>query len=148
MLFIPDSDMLFPHSQGNCIPQNHLTVTFANQAEPSSLRTKDGNSISGCQRNVFYSISSQIRTIFEPVQWPCTMNVRNEPVHVMACVVKRETPSVWRWKLCEFQHGKRISESGIINIGCRGLMIFLMKILISSMKISDFLYEKSQRFSP
>jgi len=41
------------------------------------------------------------------------MNVRNDPVRVMACVVKRETPPTWRWKLCEFQHGKGISESGI-----------------------------------
>jgi len=26
---------------------------------------------------------------------PCTMNVRNEPVHDIACVVKCETPPVW-----------------------------------------------------
>jgi len=50
------------------------------------------------------------------------MNVRIEPVHVMACVVKRETPPIWRWKLGEFQHGKSISASGIINIGWRGLV--------------------------
>jgi len=42
--------------------------------------------------------------------------MRNEPVHVMACVVKRETPPIWRWKLCELKHGKGISESGINNI--------------------------------
>jgi len=84
---------------------------------------KDGISISGCQKNVFYSIFSQIRTVFEPVQGPCTMNLRNEPVHVMSCVVKGETHTIWRWKpwLCEFQHGKSISESGINNIGWRGL---------------------------
>ena len=41
---------------------------------------------------MFDSIFSQIRIIFEPVQGPCTINVGNEPLHVMACVVKRETP--------------------------------------------------------
>jgi len=50
------------------------------------------------------------------------MHVQNEPDHVMACVVKRETPPIWRWKLCEFQHGKSISESGINNIGWGGLI--------------------------
>jgi len=28
----------------------------------------------------------------KPFQGPCTMNLRNELVHDMACVVKRETP--------------------------------------------------------
>jgi len=37
------------------------------------------------------------------------MNVQNEPLYDMACVVKCETPPEWRWKLCEFQNGKRIS---------------------------------------
>ena len=49
-----------------------------------------------------------------------TMNVQIKPVHVMSCVVKCETPPVWRWKLSEFQHGKSISESGINYIGWRG----------------------------
>ena len=53
-------------------------------------------------------IFSQIRTVFEPIQGPCTMNVRNEPLHDMACVVKCKTPPEWRWKLCEFQHKKKI----------------------------------------
>ena len=35
------------------------------------------------------------------------MNVRNEPFHDMACVVKCEYPSEWRWKLCESQHEKK-----------------------------------------
>ena len=35
---------------------------------------------------------------------PCTINVRNDPVQEMFCVVKCETPPVLRWKLCEFQH--------------------------------------------
>ena len=38
----------------------------------------------------------------------------NEPVHDMACVVKRETPPLWRWESCEFQHRKSIPVSGII----------------------------------
>jgi len=37
------------------------------------------------------------------------MNVQNEPIHDVACAVKRETPPVWRWKLCEFEHQKIIS---------------------------------------
>ena len=40
-------------------------------------------------------------------------DVRNESVQEMFCVVKRETPPVLRWKLCEFQHRKSISVSGI-----------------------------------
>jgi len=69
---------------------------------------------------VFYSIFSQIRTDNESVQGPCTMNVRNEPLHDMACVEplhdmacveKCETSSEWRWELCDFQHAwkKKIS---------------------------------------
>jgi len=46
------------------------------------------------------------------VHRPCTMNVQNEPVHGMFFVLKRETPPVWRWKLCEFQHRKSISRFG------------------------------------
>ena len=34
------------------------------------------------------------------------MNVWNVPVQELFCVVKSETPRVWRWKLCEFQHTK------------------------------------------
>ena len=58
---------------------------------------------------------------FLPVQ-PCTMNVRKEPLHDMACVVKCETPPEWRWKLCEFQRGKRTSEDSVLGIliGLRG----------------------------
>ena len=69
-----------------------------------------------------YSIFSQIQTDFEPVQGPCTKNVRNEPLHDMACAVKCEIPPEWRWKLCDFQHGKRISVLGInlIVSGLRG----------------------------
>ena len=42
------------------------------------------------------------------------MNVRNEPLYDMANVVKRETPPAWRWKLGEFQHGKRIQFRELI----------------------------------
>jgi len=45
---------------------------------------------------------------FEPVQEPCILNVRNEPLHDMACVLKRGPPPEWRWKLYELQHGKGI----------------------------------------
>jgi len=48
------------------------------------------------------------------------MNVRNTHVHVMACVVKRETHPILWWKLCEFQHVKSTSDSGMYNIGWRG----------------------------
>jgi len=40
----------------------------------------------------------------------------------MFCVVKCETPPVVRWKLCEFQHRKSISISGINFIVWRGLL--------------------------
>ena len=48
--------------------------------------------ISGCQQSTFYSIFCQIPTVLEPVPWPGTMNVRNEPLHDMACVLKRGNP--------------------------------------------------------
>ena len=76
---------------------------LANRAEPVRWG-KDGICISVCQQNVFYSIFGQIRTFIEPVQGPCTMNVRHDPVHDMACVVKRNLPPVRRWRLCEFPH--------------------------------------------
>jgi len=44
---------------------------------------------------------------------PCTINVWNEPVQEIFCVVKNETPLVSRWKFCEFQNRKSISISGI-----------------------------------
>jgi len=90
--------------------KSHSTNPFNGiflRSGPSPVRWEiDGIFISACQQNVIYAIFSQIRTVFEPVLGPCTMNVRNEPAHDMACVVKRETPSVRRWKLCEFQHEK------------------------------------------
>jgi len=49
-------------------------------------------------------------------------DVRDESVQEMFCVVKRETPPVLRWKLCEFQHRKSISVSGINLIVCRGTL--------------------------
>jgi len=89
---------------------------------PSPVRWgKDKISISDCQQNVCYSSFIQIRAVFEPVQGPCSMNVRNEPLLVMACVVKRETPSIWRLKLCKFQHRKNVSVSGTNLIVWRGL---------------------------
>jgi len=48
--------------------------------------------------------------------------VRNDPVQEMFCVVKCETPPVLRWKLCEFQHRKSTSISGINLIMWRGLI--------------------------
>jgi len=48
------------------------------------------------------------------------MNVWNEPVQEIFCVVKREPPPVLRWKLCEFQHRKSISVSNLIVL--RGLV--------------------------
>jgi len=48
------------------------------------------------------------------------MNVRNESLMAF-CVVKGEPPAECRWKLCEFQHEKNISVSGINLMGWRGL---------------------------
>ena len=53
---------------------------------------KDGISISARQQNIFYSVFSQVRIIFKPVQRQCTMTVWNEPLHDMACVVICEPP--------------------------------------------------------
>jgi len=41
-----------------------------------------------------YSIrfSNNFEPVLEPVLEPVHMNMRNEPFHDMACVVKRETP--------------------------------------------------------
>jgi len=123
-----------PSTQSNlfliliCLVLIFKEIPFRKRIERYLLRTgpspvrweKDGISVSGCQQNVFYSIFSQIWTVFEPMQGPCTMNVPNEPVHVMVCVVKREDSPIWRWKLCEFQDGKSISVSGINLIVWRG----------------------------
>ena len=62
---------------------------------------------------------------------PCTINVRNEPVQEIFCVVKCETPPVLRWKLCEFQDRKSISISGINLIVWRGLDPWLSSIASS-----------------
>ena len=53
------------------------------------------------------------------------MNVRNEPLHDMAGVVKHEHPPERRWKLCEFQHKKSISVSGINLFGWRGFHLII-----------------------
>jgi len=64
------------------------------------------------------------------------MNVRNEPFHDMACVVKRETPPELRWKFGQLQKNKRISDSGINLMGgggefqCRGFHFYNYHICI------------------
>jgi len=62
---------------------------------------------------LFWPNSDRFRTCSGAVRRPCTRNVRSEPVQGMFCVVKRETSPVCRWKLCDFQHRKRMSVSGI-----------------------------------
>jgi len=47
--------------------------------------------------------------------------------HDMTCVVKHETLHEWRWKLCEFQHGKPISVLGIDWIGWWGSLLSFLK---------------------
>ena len=64
--------------------------------------------------------SDRFRTRSGAVRRPCTKNVRNEPIQEMFCVVKHETPPVWRWKLCDFQYKKSISISGLNLIVWRG----------------------------
>ena len=99
---------------------NPFNGNFCEPGRAQFAEEKMEFSVSGCQQNVFYSIFSQIQTVFEPVQGPGTVNVRNEPVHDMACVEKYETPPVLRWKLWKFQHRKSISESGINVEGVSG----------------------------
>jgi len=72
-------------------------------SEPSPDRWKKIKFPSQFSANVFCSIFSPIRIVFEPVQRPCTMIVWNEPLHDMTCVVKRKTPTEWRWKLGKLQ---------------------------------------------
>jgi len=51
---------------------------------------------------------------FEPIQGPFSTNVRIEPLHDMACVVKRGPPPEWRWTICEFQQGQ-IFQGNTLN---------------------------------
>jgi len=92
-------------------------VTFANLAEPGSLRKRWNSHLRlSAKRILFYFQLNldEFRTLSGAV------HKQNEPVYVMACVVKCEIPPIWRWKLCEFQNGKSISESGINHIVWRG----------------------------
>jgi len=56
------------------------------------------------------------------------MNVRNEPLHDMACVVKREPPTGWRWRLCEFQHRQILFFLGTNNMLWIGLQSHCTRI--------------------
>ena len=60
-------------------------------------------------------LPASLEPFFTPVQGLLTMNVQNEPLDDMACVVKHGTPPKWRWKLCEFQHEKGISVPNLIE---------------------------------
>jgi len=53
---------------------------------------------------------------------PFLTNVRNESLHHMARVVKRGTPTDWRWRLCEFQHRKSLFLLGTNNMLWRVLL--------------------------
>ena len=105
------------------------------------LRKQRRFSISECQQNVFYSIFSQIRINFEPVQGPCTMNVLIEPLDDMACVVKCETPLGWRWKLFEFQYGKRYQNREFNNIGLFGCLF-----CVEWVRVDNTLLPEQRRF--
>jgi len=76
--------------------------------------------VSKTYSTLFSAKFGPFRTRSGAVCRPCTINVRNEPVQEMFCVVKCETSPVLRWKLCEFQHRKSISISGINLIVWRG----------------------------
>ena len=66
----------------------------------------------------FLPISSD----FEPVEVPYTMNMRNEPLHVMACVVKRGTPPnrSGNFAAVSFKHKKRPFSPGANLVLWRG----------------------------
>ena len=102
----------------HCVHPSNGNFCEAGQAQ---FAEKDGNFISGCQQNVFYSIFYRFEAVFEPVQGSFTMNVQNEPLHGMTCVVKRGTPSNGRCKLCEFRDKKEIIFRGANSILLRGL---------------------------
>jgi len=42
--------------------------------------------------------SNLFSSILNPFSNPFTMNMRNEPLHDVACVIKRGVPPGWRWK--------------------------------------------------
>jgi len=87
----------------------------------------------------FQPNADHFRTRSGVMRWLCTMNVRNEPVQEMFCVVKNDTPPVCTWKFCEFQHRKSISIWGIDLIVWRGLIISEIGILSSGNQVSQFL---------
>jgi len=97
------------------------TVTSAKWTEPNSLRKRWMLYLRISIKRIvsyFQTNSNHFRNCSRSV----TMNLRNEPLYDMVCVEKCDTRSEWRWKICEFQHGKRISVWGINVIGWRGLL--------------------------
>jgi len=86
--FIPDSDMLSPYSK-EFHSVNPLTVTFANLAEPGSLRKRWNFHLRMSAKRVLFYFqpnSDRFRTCSGAMRWPCTMNVWNEPIHEIFCV--------------------------------------------------------------
>ena len=84
------------------IPFRKPTVTLANRAEPGSLRKRWNFHLRLSAKSTllyFRPNSDLFRTRSGAVCRPCTINVRNDPVQEMFCVVKCETPPVLRWKL-------------------------------------------------
>ena len=71
----------------------------------------------------FLPNSDLFRTRSGAARRPCTINTRNAPVQEIFYVVKLETPPVWMCKLCEFQHRKIHTNSGINLIVWRGSVI-------------------------
>jgi len=83
-----------------------LTVTFCKLGR---LLRKQGIPLKTFQqtRNSFYCVLTNFEPVFEPVPGPFMIIMQNEPLHDMACVVKRGAPPGCRWRLCASQHGTK-----------------------------------------
>jgi len=104
---------------------NPLNGNFCELGRAGSLRKRWNFYLRLSAKHIllyFRPNSDLFRTRSGAVRRPCMINVRNEPVQEIFCVVKLETPPVWMLRLCEFQHRKSISNSGINLIVWRGLL--------------------------
>jgi len=97
-------------------------VFFANRAEPSWMRKKmEFLSLSSVNHVLFYfqAKSNSFWTRSRAVQDECCESTCT--CHGLCS--KTWDPPLYRWKLCVFPNGKSISESGMIDIGWRGVKV-------------------------
>ena len=104
----------FPESRLQSLPHPYSPLRANKFLRISRNRVQASNPyLTPSTQFYFRPNSDHFRTRSGAVRRPCTMNVWNEPVQEMLCVVKRGTPPVLRWKLCDVQHRKSMSVSRI-----------------------------------